>query len=138
MLEGRRTAGVGADLDEHGISRGIDGMEIHLVSPERAEVVDLTTAAEKLNEDSGFKSMAEVAPTESLADGNESRIHGVGLAGVDHALALGSGEERGGADEKGVLEISEERVQRILGHGQSLRLQAIIELLDAKRSARVS
>jgi hypothetical protein len=121
-LEGGGVASVGADLDERGVSHGIDGVEIDFVSLERAEVMDLAATAKEFDEDSRFESMAEIIPANAFIDGNESRIDGIGLAGIDHALALGSGEERGGADEEGILEMGEEGVEAVLRNGQALGL----------------
>ena len=53
--QGGGVAGVGADLDELGVSRGIDGVEVHCVALRRADVVDLAAAAEQLDEDSNRK-----------------------------------------------------------------------------------
>lgn len=51
--------------------------------------------------------MAEVVPIDALVDGDETGIDGIGFVRIDHALAFGAGEERGGVDEEGVFEVGE-------------------------------
>jgi len=48
-LESGRGAGVGADLDEHGVSRSINGVEVHFISLRRAEVMNLASTAEQFD-----------------------------------------------------------------------------------------
>jgi len=81
-------AGASTDLDEHGVSSGIDGVEVRLVSLECAKVVNHAPPAEQLDKDGGFESVSEVAPSEAFVDRDEARIDGIILAWVDHPPAL--------------------------------------------------
>lgn len=137
-LEGGGVAGIGADLDEQDVSGRIDGVEVHFVALGRAEVVDLAAAAEEFDEDGGFKRAAEVGAAHAFVDRDEAGIDGIGLARVHHALALGRGEERGRPDEEGILEVGEEGMEIVLGNGEALGFQRIVEFLDAERGGRVS
>ena len=116
-LERGGVAGVSADLDEHGGSCGIHGVEVHLVSLKCAEVVNLAAPAEEFDKDGGFESVAEVAPSGAFVDRDEARIVGISFARVDHPLALRCREQRGGADEESIFEVGEESVEAILGNG---------------------
>lgn len=137
-LEGGGVAGVGADLDVLGVSRRISGVEIHFVALGGAEVMDLATTAQEFDEHGGFEGVAEVVPADPFVDRDEARIDRIGLAGVDHALALGGGEERGGPDQEGVFEVGEEGMEAVLGNGQALGFQRIVEFLDAEGGGGVS
>ena len=137
-VQGGGVGGVGADLDEEGVAVGTGGVEVDFKSQRGAEVVDLAAAAEEFDEDGSFEGVAEVVPAGSFVDGDESGIDRIGLAGIDHALAFGGREEGGGPDQEGVLEVAEEGVEAVLGNGQALRFQGIIEFLDAERRRRVS
>lgn len=137
-VQGGGVGGVCADLDEEGVAVGTGGVEVDFKSQRSAEVVDLAAAAEEFDKDSGFEGVAEVVPAVSFVDGDESGINRIGFAGIDHALAFGGREEGGGPDEEGVFEVAEEGVEAVLGNGQALRFQGIIEFLDAERRRRVS
>jgi len=136
--KGWRVGGVRADLDEEGLARSIDRMEIDLVALWGTQVVNLAAAALEFDEDGGFKRMAEVVAADTFINRYQAGIYRIGLARVDHALAFRSSEQGGGADHESVLEVGEEGMETVFRHRQTLGFQGIVEFLDAEWGGGIS
>lgn len=120
-FENFRVGGIGAYLHKEDATGRVNGVEIQFVSSRSAKVVEFTSAALKFDQDGGFEGMAEVCSANPFVNGNEPRVDRIGFARIDHSLALGSGEERGGADQESVFKVGEEGVEAIFGNRKALR-----------------
>ncbi len=125
-------------MDEQGVSRGVNAVEVDFQAPGGAEVMNVAAAPEQFDEHGGFKALAEIVPAAAFVNGDEPGIDGIGLARINHALALRGGEKRGGPDQESVFEIGEKGVETVFGDGQPLGFERVIELLDAEWRGRVS
>ena len=81
--------------------------------------------------------MTEVRTAGAVIEGDERGVDGVGFARVHHALALGGGLHPDGAHEEGVLQMGEELMQCVFGHGHALRGEEVVDLLHAEGTASI-
>src|SRR5439155_12290543 len=96
------------------------GQEIDLVTTCCADVGDLRTAPLQLQQYAGFQRVAEIGPARAVVYRNQAGIDGIDLARVHHAATFRVDGDGKRADQKRILQITEVRVQRVLGHRNPL------------------
>lgn len=125
-------------MDELLAAISVAGEEVDLVARGSANPGGGGAAAFEFEQDERFKRVADVGASGLIVEGDERGVDGVGFARIDHALTLGAGLHPNAAHEEGILQVGEEVVQGVFGHGHALCGEEVVDLLHAERTACIS
>src|SRR6185437_4216575 len=110
----------------------IPSQEIYFAAILGTRVEALRSASLQLEQYSRFKCVSRIGSPGRVKHGNQSHVDCIGLARIHHALPLGTGPHRNGANQECVFEIAEILVQSILRDANALRAKISVKLVHAE------
>jgi len=94
--------------------------KINLEALGRLDVPDLGAPPVQLMQHNGLQSVPLIGPSRSIERRDQTLIHGIHLARIRIAPPLGLGGKRDTANQEGILQVCDHRMQCILRHAQAL------------------
>jgi hypothetical protein len=119
-------------LNELLFSRGVPDEKIDLVTLFRPKVAGRTPPTPKLQVDCRLETVADVATGLGRTHGGEARIYRIALSRIRLPYPFGARRDRHGKQKKRVLQVRKVLMQRVLSHTDALRLEVVIETMDAE------
>ena len=114
------------------------GEEVHLEPFGGLDVAHLGVAPLQLVQHRRLERVSEVRAAARVERANETRIRRIDLARIGVALALRIGRERHFAQQEGVHEMAEQRVDLIPRHAVALRFEVLGQAMHAEPSGGIA